>query len=156
LHPAQSRIPLLIKNGPSIGIDADKPISLVHVTDLIVTMAGLQYPENVPHFRPEIPAVFGHLDNNPATPVGVETGYSIYGSQNWLVVSHNHEEFKKEFHHFRKGNSGLPQLLEHENYLAENIGPFMGLERVFPFTDSRKQLDDKNIEMLKSLGYIEK
>jgi len=63
--------------------------------------------------------------------------------------------FLKTFDTDQASNVRIFDLLQIEKSLSEKILPFTELERVSSKSGKYQKLDEKNIEMLKSLGYIE-
>lgn len=154
LHPFQTKIPLLIYNSKSKNLDANKPIDLTRIMDIILEATGLEYPGKKVLFQHDFSVAFGHLDTNPDAPIGKRVIFSTYTNQGQLILTRTPNGLVKRFDYDQINTLGISDLLQIEKNLSDMVSPFAELERVFPITKEYQKLDEKNIEMLKSLGYI--
>ena len=154
LHSFQTKIPLFIHNYKAKTLNIEKPIDLTQLMDIILEVAGLKYPDDTLCFRPDLPVTFGHLDLKPGALIGEGATYSVYSNQDRLILARAADGFSKIFYHDQAEKAEISDLLQIEKTLSDMISPFTKLERVFPKTGKHQVLDEKNIEMLKGLGYI--
>lgn len=155
LHPYQTHIPLFIHNFRPKNLDVERPIDLTLIMDIILEATGLAYSGKNVFFHPDVPFAFGHLDPHPANPIGEKARFSTYTNLGYLTLVRTANGFFKLFDHNQASKVGIPDLLQIEKNLSEMILPFTKLERIFSKTEKYQKLDEKNIEMLRSLGYIE-
>lgn len=156
LHHFQTKIPLFIHNFNPKNLAVDKAIDLTNVMDIILEATGLEYPSKNILFRPDVPIAFSHDDPRPASPIGKVASFSICANQCQLILERTSDGFIKQLYRDQGSEAGIfDDLLQIEKTLSEMILPFRKLERVFTKTERYRKLDEKNTEMLKSLGYIE-
>jgi len=155
LHPFQTKIPLFIHNFKPKGLDANRLIDLTKIIDIILKATGLEYPGKKVYYRPDFPVAFGHLDPHSRNPIGEHVRFSNYSNQGHLILVRTSSGFVKRFTQDQSNEMTIFDLLRIEKDLSETILPFIKLERIFSKTKEYQKLDEKNLEMLKSLGYIE-
>ena len=114
--------------------------------------AKIYFLKNQP--ESDAPFAFGHLDPHPINPIGEKASFSIYSNQSYLTLTKTTDGFSKLFNKDRASAMSIVDLLQFEQPLSENIVPFTNLKRVYRKTEKYQKLDEQNIELLKSLGYI--
>lgn len=155
LHPFQTEIPLFIHNLKPNNLDVNNPIDLTQILHITLEYTGLEYPGKKEFFRPDTSIAFSHLDSKPGKRIGEGASVSIYSNQSRLILNRSSDRFIKQFYWDQGGEMEISDLLQIDKTLSEMIVPFTKLERIFAKTEKYRKLDEKNIEMLKSLGYIE-
>ena len=155
LRPCQTRIPLFIHNLALKKLTLEEPMDLTRIMDIILAATGLVHPDKELFFYPNRSVAFSHLDPSPVVPIGTIATFGTCSHQGMLLLKLRSEGYTKQFLKQQGGEKNIADLLQIEKNLSEMIGPFMKLVRVFPVTGKYQRLDENNIEMLKSLGYIE-
>ena len=123
--------------------------------DIILEATELKYPGKNVHFHPDKLTAFSHLDSNPFGHIGEMASYSIYTGKDLLILTSTSKGFTRKFYSEQWNELKMSDLPQIKKNLYEMILPFTKLERSFPKTEKYQKLDEENIEMLKSLGYIE-
>jgi len=155
LHPFQTQIPLLIHNFKPKNLDENVPIDLTRIMDITLEYTGLEHPRKELLFRSDIPAAFAHHDSSPERKKAKWPSFGAYADQSYLILQEIFDGFIKEYYLKKTGEVGISELSQIEQCLSEIIYPFTDLRSVFTKTEKYYKLDEKNIEALKSLGYIE-
>ena len=135
-------------------VSSTQPLDLTQMMGIILEVAGLENPNKEISFKHSFSAAFSHLDPNPEAPAGKYTLFGLYAEEGALVVTHTPDDLIKRFYHNKAGSMSATDVLLTEKNLSEKIISFTMLERIFSMTGTYQKLDEYNIEMLKSLGYI--
>ena len=155
LHPFQTKIPLLIHNFKPKNLDVNTSIDLTRIMDITLEYTGLEHPKKDLFFRFDPPAAFAHHDSSPESERAKWPSFSAYLDQSQLILEETFDGFTKKYYLKKNGAVGISDLPPIERCLSEMILPFTNLCSVFTKTGTYYKLDEKNIEALKSLGYIE-